>query len=149
VRPDLDWRLGDATSLPFPDGSFERVLCQFALMLFPDRLASLREMHRVLTPLGTVAVANWAAIEVRPPAEQAESVGRLAGAEAEAIVRSPFVLHDPAKLRSLLGAAGLDGVRVDTVQDLATYQSVEAFLEGEFDATPLGAFLLELGRTVY
>jgi SAM-dependent methyltransferase len=34
VRPDLDWRLGDAQTLPFGDGSFDRVMCQMALMFF-------------------------------------------------------------------------------------------------------------------
>ncbi|HEY7034672.1 MAG TPA: methyltransferase domain-containing protein [Thermomicrobiales bacterium] len=150
VRPDLDWRQGDAAALPFPAASFERVLCQFALMFFPDRLAALREMHRVLTSSGSVALATWAAIKVSPPyARQAEIAGRLAGAGAEAIVRAPFVLHDAAELGGLLDAAGFEAVRVETIRDAVTYPSVEAFLEGEFDATPLGAMLRELGGTVY
>ena len=42
VRPDIEWRQGDAASLPFPDGSFDTVLCQMALMFFPDRARALR-----------------------------------------------------------------------------------------------------------
>jgi len=37
VRPDVEWRQGDAEALPFPPASFDRVLCQMALMFFPDR----------------------------------------------------------------------------------------------------------------
>jgi ubiquinone/menaquinone biosynthesis C-methylase UbiE len=44
TAPEIDWRLGDATSLPFEDASFDVVVSQFALMYFPDRVASLREM---------------------------------------------------------------------------------------------------------
>jgi len=34
VRPDLGWRQGDAARLPFPDRSFDVVLCQSGLMFF-------------------------------------------------------------------------------------------------------------------
>jgi ubiquinone/menaquinone biosynthesis C-methylase UbiE len=150
LRPDLDWHQGDATCLPFLDASFDRVLCQFALMFFPDRLAALREMRRVLAPAGGVALATWDAIECSPPyARQAEIVARLAGSEAAAIVQSPFVLHDTVELRRLLDVAGFDSVNIATVQDAITYPTIDAFLEGEFDATPLGAFLQAPGGTVY
>ena len=32
LRPEIDWRQGDATHLPFADASFDVVLSQFALM---------------------------------------------------------------------------------------------------------------------
>src|SRR5215472_12207007 len=37
VRGDIDWRQGDAAALPLADRSFDAVLCQMALMFFPDR----------------------------------------------------------------------------------------------------------------
>src|SRR2546423_530338 len=46
----VEWREGDATALPFPDGTFDVVLCQLGLQYFPDRPAALREMRRVLVP---------------------------------------------------------------------------------------------------
>src|SRR5262245_56488818 len=67
LRPDLDWQQGDAASLPFPDASFDRVLCQFALMFFPDRLTALREMRRALILSGTLALSTFDAIEISPP----------------------------------------------------------------------------------
>ena len=42
VRPDIDWRQGDAAALPFADGSFDVVLCQMALMFFADRHRALQ-----------------------------------------------------------------------------------------------------------
>jgi len=36
VRTDIDWRHGDAAALPLPGRSFDAVLCQMALMFFPD-----------------------------------------------------------------------------------------------------------------
>src|SRR5689334_15329638 len=46
----VEWRQADATALPFADSSFEAVVCQFGLMFFPDKLAALREVRRVLAP---------------------------------------------------------------------------------------------------
>jgi SAM-dependent methyltransferase len=63
TEPKIEWRRGDAASLPFEDGSFDVVVSQFALMYFPDRVASLREMWRTLAPGGRLAIAAWAPIE--------------------------------------------------------------------------------------
>jgi len=63
TEPNVEWRQGDAASLPFGDASFDVVVSQFALMYFPDRTVSLREMWRTLAPGGRLAVASWAPID--------------------------------------------------------------------------------------
>src|SRR5258706_7984540 len=40
----LQWQEASADKLPFPDGSFDVVYCQFGLQFFADRAAALREM---------------------------------------------------------------------------------------------------------
>ncbi len=47
----------DAEDLKFPDGSFDAVLSEFALMFFPDSQKALREMKRVLVKDGRIAVS--------------------------------------------------------------------------------------------
>ena len=66
VRADIDWRHGDAAALPLADRSFDAVLCQMALMFFPDRIGALREMARVAAPSGTVAVLVPAGLGAQP-----------------------------------------------------------------------------------
>jgi ubiquinone/menaquinone biosynthesis C-methylase UbiE len=66
VRPDLDWRQGDAQALPFADGSFDRVVCQMVLMFFPDRSAAVREMARVVRPGGIVTLMAPATLDAQP-----------------------------------------------------------------------------------
>lgn len=56
VRPDLTWRQGDVTALPFPADSFDVVLSQMALMFIGDRAAAVRELVRVTAPGGRVGV---------------------------------------------------------------------------------------------
>ena len=36
TRP-VEWRQADAMQLPFPDGTFDAVVCQFGVMFFPDK----------------------------------------------------------------------------------------------------------------
>ena len=45
AAPDIDWREGNAGSLPLRDGEeFQVVVCQQGLQFFPDRPAALAEM---------------------------------------------------------------------------------------------------------
>ena len=52
---------GDATRLPFADGSFDRVIASEVLEHIPDDEAAMRELARVLRPGGTMAVTvpSW------------------------------------------------------------------------------------------
>lgn len=63
----LQLHRGDATLLPFPDGSFDVVLAVTVLCLVPDAARAVREMARVLRPGGRLVLADlgrfnlWAA----------------------------------------------------------------------------------------
>jgi ubiquinone/menaquinone biosynthesis C-methylase UbiE len=63
TEPNIEWRQGDAASLPFEDATFDVVISQFALMYFPDRVAALREMWRTLAPRGRLVITAWAPID--------------------------------------------------------------------------------------
>lgn len=52
----VDYRQGDATNLPFDDGSFDVVWTEHVAMNIPDKPRLYREMHRVLKPGGTLAI---------------------------------------------------------------------------------------------
>lgn len=49
----------DATHLEFEDGSFDGVLCGFAIFFFPQLDSALTEFRRVLKPGGWLAVSTW------------------------------------------------------------------------------------------
>ncbi len=108
VRPDIDWRQGDVAALPFADGTFDTVLCQMALMFFPDRPAALREMARVATDEGTVAVVVPNALETQPAFKPfVELAARVAGPEAMSLLTTYFVCGDVGELTALFDSAGL------------------------------------------
>src|SRR5262245_24025229 len=63
IAPDIEFKLSEPDALPFEDGSFDSVMCQFGLAYCKDRVATLREMKRVLKEGGTLAVAAWDQLE--------------------------------------------------------------------------------------
>ncbi len=62
TRP-VEWRQADALQLPFPDGAFDVVVCQFAAMFFPDKRKAFAEARRVLRPGGSFIFSVWDRIE--------------------------------------------------------------------------------------
>jgi SAM-dependent methyltransferase len=61
-RP-VEWRQADAMRLPFPDQAFDVVVCQFAVMFFPDKIKAFSEARRVLRQGGQLIFSVWDRIE--------------------------------------------------------------------------------------
>lgn len=61
-RP-VTWQHADALQLPFPDESFDVVVCQFGVMFYPNKPAAHAEAFRVLKPGGTLVFNTWDRIE--------------------------------------------------------------------------------------
>ena len=54
----VDFELGDAAHLPFPDGSFDLIVCQAAFKNFARPQRSIDEMHRVLRDGGMAVIQD-------------------------------------------------------------------------------------------
>lgn len=52
----IDFRHGDAAHMPFPDASFDFVVCTAAFKNFTDPVGALNEIHRVLKPCGKASI---------------------------------------------------------------------------------------------
>lgn len=55
---DVDFRLGNASAMPFEDASFDFVTCRAAFKNFSGPVRALQEMHRVLKPGGQALVID-------------------------------------------------------------------------------------------
>ena len=57
--PKIEFRVGDASELPYDDASFDRVLSQLVLQFVPDSNNAIAEMRRVARPGAVVAATTW------------------------------------------------------------------------------------------
>lgn len=144
LRAGIDWRQGDAGKLPFEDGAFDVVVSQFALMFFPDQVAALREMWRVLAPRGRLAVAVCAPIaRAKGYSVLAGLLRREAGDRAAAMVEGYFAIGDEAALQRLCKAAGIAGASVLTREGWARFASIDELLRIEIKGSPLAGLVDE------
>jgi len=146
LAPDVEWREGVAESLPFPDGSFEAVVSQFALMFFNDRRQALREMLRVLTPGGRLAVAVWDALDTMPAyVSEVALLERLAGRQAADALRAPFVLGNHDDLATLFSDVGMAGADITTHHGTARFPGIRTMVEADLRGwlPVMGVFLAE------
>ena len=142
TEPNIEWRQGDAGSLPFEDASFDAVVSQFALMYFPDRAASLREMWRILAPGGRLAVAAWAALDrARGYRILTDIAARQCGREAADVLAAPFVLGDRAELAELFTSSGISGADVTLHEGSIRFPSIQEFIRIEVKGSPLADML--------
>ena len=63
---EADLREADALALPFPDASFDTVVCTFTLCAVPDDRQAVAEMTRVLRPGGLLLLADHVAASAWP-----------------------------------------------------------------------------------
>ncbi|NMR28254.1 methyltransferase domain-containing protein [Crystallibacter degradans] len=144
VRPEISWVQGDAAALPVQDGTFDVVLCQMALMFFPDAVAALREMCRAAVDGGTVAVAVPGRLEDQPGyGPFVELVSRHAGSGAMSVLGAYWACGDLEELKRLFAQAGFPEVESHTHIGKAKYSSAADFVAVEVESTPLMARLTE------
>lgn len=138
IRPDIEWRRGDAADLPFDDDAFDVVTCQAAAMFFPDLVAALREMGRVTRPGGRIAVQVFSSGEDQPAyGPWISMVARHAGTDALQMLGTYWVHGDVGVMRERCAAAGLGVLAIHHHVRPAYFPSVDAMVLTEVNATPL------------
>jgi len=135
----VSWRQADAQDLPFPDGGFDAVLCQFGAMFFPDRPRAFAEARRVLRPGGRYLLSVWDRIEQNEFADvMVNAVARLFPEDPPTFTsRIPHALHDTRPLVAELKAAGFASVAVETVERTSTAPDARFVAIGKCQGTPL------------
>jgi ubiquinone/menaquinone biosynthesis C-methylase UbiE len=144
-NPQIEWRQGSATALPFEDGVFDVALCQQRLQYFPDRAAAMREMARVLVPGGRIALNVWGRLERQPfHAALIDGIAKFLGAEARSAFDLAFALNTAEELKTLASSAGLTNIRVRFEHRTVRYPAPARLVAGFMGATPVTAQFLAL-----
>ena len=137
--PNVEWRQADALALPFADGEFDVVVCQFSVMFFPDRVAAYREALRVLGPGGSFFFNVWDRIEENEiPMAVSDAVAELfPGDPPQFLRRTPHGYHDTEAITSELQEAGFARVEFETVEHRSRASSPDDPAIGFCQGTPL------------
>ncbi len=135
----VEWHEGDICHLPFPDASFDVVLCQQGLQYIPDKFAALHDMRRVLVPGGRLAFTVW------------REQNRQAVAMTEAMLRQlgPEVVNqlggsawnDAETIREIVAEAGWQDITLDIVAFEVRMPATVDIARGQVDRA--------LGRTQF
>lgn len=140
----IEWRQADATSLPFPDRSFDAAVTQFGLMFYPDKAAGLREAFRVLKPGGLYLFNVWDRLGRNPVARIThETVATFFEKDPPQFYMTPFSLHDPEPTLRLLRDAGFADVQWVRVEKVGTSPSAADATIGLIEGNPIYGAIME------
>lgn len=110
TRP-VEWRQADAMALPFADGTFDAVACQFGAMFFPEKGRAYAEVRRVLRPRGLFVFNVWDRIQENEFADIVTTA--LAALFPEDpprfLARTPHGYYDRETIKRDLAAGGFTG----------------------------------------
>lgn len=137
--PAITWVRASATETGLRDAAVDVVLCQQGLQFFPDRLAALRELHRVLAPGGRIGLSVWCGgiapgytpfipVFERYLPEPSGAVG---------FVEAVFSLSDEGELRRLLSSAGFRDIRITRSTRTVRVAAPRAWAETFLAAAPI------------
>ncbi|MGW1209312.1 class I SAM-dependent methyltransferase [Streptomyces sp. NPDC002499] len=140
-EPRADWRQADAQELPFEDGGFDLVLCQFGVMFFPDRPAAYAEVRRVLAPQGRFLFNSWGPLASHGfgAAFQTALEESMSGAAPPFLKDVPHGYSDPAVVAADLAAAGLTLAAAEEVTLEGVAESAASVATGFLTGTPVSA----------
>lgn len=116
-RP-VQWQQADAMALPFENGVFDVVVCQFGVMFFPEKSKAYSEARRVLKPDGMFIFNVWDRIEEN---DFAHTVMTALGSvfpedPLRFVARTPHGYHDIAAIgRDLRDGGFLNAPQIETV----------------------------------
>ncbi len=107
-----------ADQLPFPDETFDAVVCRFGAMFFPAPADALREILRVLKPGRKFALAVWHFVETNPFHYALSRVmdRHVPSLPPQSEALDTFRFAAPGKLRDILHLAGASNAAEQLLQ---------------------------------
>ena len=111
------FELADAQELPFPDNSFDLVICQFGFMFLPDKQKGFNEAWRVLKPRGQFLFVTWDKAEnnITLHISQQTILQLLQATPPAYFGKAYYAMNDPEELRNYTKVAGFENGTVEKI----------------------------------
>jgi ubiquinone/menaquinone biosynthesis C-methylase UbiE len=134
----VDIEPADAAALPFPDGGFEALVCQFGLMFLPDKEKGFREAHRVLARDGRYLFSVWDSQRHNPIGALVTGVAAaFFPADPPRMFEVPYSCQHIDPIKDGLHEAGFRQIRVEVLSLEKTIPGVAAFARALVHGSPL------------
>lgn len=140
----VSFQTADAQDLPFEDGTFDAVICQFGHMFFPDRAKAHAEAARVLKPGGQYLFSTWGTNAENPYSELViETLSAAFESDPPGFMKIPFSLNDATGILGELRQAGFTEPHHEYVEHAPSVESFDAFALGLILGSPAYFEILE------
>ena len=132
---DFEWLIADAQNLQFGENSFDAVICQFGLMLMPDKQRAVNEAYRVLRPGGRFIFMTWDKID---PASKIvnDVINSYFKDDPPDFYAVPFSMYKPGELRQLLETGGFKNIIIENISKMGYASSPEDAAKALTEGTP-------------
>ena len=131
----IEWHCANALEMPFEDASFDLCLCLQGLQFFPDRVAGLAEIRRVLKPSGRLVASIWG-----PLAFNKGHVAVVQALEAQNVdassAKRACSFASPEEIRDTAARAGFTHIDLRTEDGVSQFASVQSFIDGMTIGSP-------------
>jgi SAM-dependent methyltransferase len=134
----VEFQTADATALPFPDASFDAVVCQFGVMFFPDKDKGHCEAHRVLASGGRYLFSVWDSHRHNPIGPLiTEILEGFFPHDPPQFYQVPFSYHRIDPIKDSLNAAGFTDLRIAVLRLIKIIPNVPAYARAVVLGNPL------------
>ncbi len=147
-RAGMEFRVGEASAIPYPDKYFDAVRCERVFLYLPDRLGAIHEMQRVVKPGGRIVLLDTDLDSTAVYSKKLALARKMTSIVAD-------TMPNPNSARDLPALAKEAGLKEIAVQTLAISSPHEFFLkvmagalekaaqEGQVEAAEVHEFLAE------
>ena len=134
---NISWAMVDMTDITYEDNSFDVIVCQFGVMLVPDKLTALHEMYRVLKPGGQLVFNVWGSIHDN-------AVWNIGGQVVDSFLKNNPIIQDPGPFSlnekntiPLLKEAGFSSITTTVVNQTGNIKTAAMAAEGFIQGLPV------------
>ena len=141
---NVELKQADGVALPFSDGTFDAVVCQFGMMFYPDREKGLREAHRVLAAGGRYLFSVWDDHRFNPLGRVLdETVAGIFPNDPPKFYRIPFSYARVDEIRTSLQKVGFHRIDISIVPYDHEINDLAPLAHGSVFGSPLFVQLRE------
>lgn len=131
----IEWHCANALDMPFTDTAFDLCLCLQGLQFFPDRVAGLSEIRRVLKSSARLVASIWGPLEFNRG-----HYAVVQALEAQDVDAAPAKracsFSNPEEIRSAVARAGFTHIDLRTHDGVSQFASMASFIDGMTIGSP-------------